>query len=44
MTDNQLLFVLKVFITSEQSVFLHRQGVGWLIENNKDVICFKRVA
>lgn len=33
----------RVFIASEQSVFLHCRGVGWLFENKKDIICFKRV-
>jgi hypothetical protein len=33
----------RVFIASEQSVFLHNRGVGWLFENKKDTVCFMRV-
>lgn len=33
----------RVFIGGEQSVFLHHQGVGWLFENLKDLVCFERV-
>lgn len=33
----------RVFITSEQSVFLHRKGVGWLFENRKELVCFERI-
>jgi hypothetical protein len=33
----------RVFIASEQSVFLHNRGVGWLFENKKDTVCFVRM-
>ena len=33
----------RVFISGEQSVFLHHKGMGWLFENLKDLVCFERV-
>lgn len=41
---NQVVAIAeRVFIASEHSVYLHNQGVGWLFENKKDIICFVRV-
>lgn len=42
---NQVVAIAeRVFIASEHSVYLHNEGVGWLFENKKDIICFVRVS
>jgi hypothetical protein len=33
----------RVFISTEQSVFLHCRGFGWLFENRREEVCFVRV-
>ncbi|KAJ1421415.1 hypothetical protein B484DRAFT_452700 [Ochromonadaceae sp. CCMP2298] len=42
--DQEIEIAERVFIASEQSVFLHCRGYGWLFENRREEVCFVRVA